>query len=182
MRHTNDRKIYVSLKNEIIQFIVSEKNEKIPDKSQLIPQHIDYKADDKYVVKSMNDMLYKSKNKNKVSMFSNPSEIEIGLEEPYVHGYSRLWKTLIRNFPFFDERERINPQIVQLARQIIETSEIDKKSKEEQSHYKEQIANVQSNMEILLRKLDKLDTFDNINSQILEKLMDIENKIKIGVD
>ena len=115
-------------------------------------------------------------------MFSKQNEIEIGMEEPFLYGNSRFWKTLVRSFPFFDEREKMNPQIVQLARQIIETREVDKKGKEEQSQYKEKIAKLQTDMEVLLRKIDKLDTFDNVNSQILAKLTDIESKIKVSAD
>lgn len=172
MRQINDRKIYVSLKNEIIHLIDTEKVQKTPDKPQFMRQESEYKPKGKGDVKLTMNLLFKSKNKSKVRMFSNPNEIEVGIDEPYLHGNSRFWKTLVRSFPFFDERERINPQIVQLARQIIETSEIDKKSKEEQSHYKEQIANIQSNMDILLRKLD---TIDHVNNQILEKLMNSKN-------
>lgn len=183
MRQMYDRKIYVGQKNEIVHFIDSDKiYTTTHEKRQLSRQGSAFKVKDKGDIKLAMDMLYNPKNKSKIRIFSTDNEMEIGLEEPFLYGKSRLWKTLIRSFPFFDERERMNPQIEQLARQIIEKRETDQKGKEEQNQYKEQIAKLQSNMEILLQKVDKLDTFDDVNSKILEKLTDIESKIKPRVD
>ncbi|XP_055295716.1 transient receptor potential cation channel protein painless-like isoform X2 [Sitodiplosis mosellana] len=179
MRTIYDRKIYVGLKNEIIHFIDAEKMNQTSDNNQKLTEYKTMNADEG---KLAMEMLYNAKNKSKLRMFSKANEIEIELEESHSYGTNRLWKTVISSFPFFDEREKMNPQIVQLARQIIETREVDKKGKEEQSHYKEQIAKLQTNMEVLLQKIDKLDTFDNVNSQILQKLTDIESKIRVSVD
>lgn len=182
MRHNYDRKIYVGLKNEIIYFIDSENVHKTTEKEQLSRKESEFKAKDKGDLKLAMEMLYTPKNKSKIRMFSDANEIEIGFEEPFLYGNSRLWRTLVRSFPFFDERERMNPQIEQLARQIIEKRETDQKGKEEQTQYKEQVAKIQSNMEILLQKIEKLDTLDDVNRRILEKLMDIDSKTKSSAD
>lgn len=180
MRHIYDRKIYVGLKNEILHFIDSEHmHMSAVHRLQTNPDG-EYKAKDKGDIKLAMDMLYSTKNKSKVRMLSKGNEIEIGFEEPFMYGNNRLWRTLVRSFPFFDERERMNPQIEPLARAIIEKREIDQKGKEEQTQYKEQIAKIQSDMEILLQKIDKLDTLDDVNGKILEKLMDIEGKINMN--
>lgn len=180
MRHINDRKIYVGLKNEIIHFIDSEDMHMSSVYRSQTNQDSESKAKDKGDIKLAMEMLYSPKGKSKVRMFSKGSEIEIGGEEPAFYGNN--WRTIVRSFPFFDERERMNPQIEQMARQIIEKREIDQKGKEEQTEYKEQIAKIQSNVEILLQRIDKLDSVDDVNSKILQKLMEFEKKIKSTAD
>lgn len=180
MRNKYDRKIYVGVKNEIIHFIDSEKLQKNSERKHLTRQQSEYAMKAESDVKLTKNMLFNSKNNCKVRIFSKTTEVEMGIEEPVSHESNRLWNTLVRSFPFFDERERLNAQIVQTARQILDKREVDQKDKEEQIHFKEQITKLQTNMDVLLGKIDKLDSFGNINTRILEKLMDIEKKVSVN--
>lgn len=145
MRHNYHRKIYIGPKNEIIYRINIQNGDNFMKRKKSLTQHSTKDGDIRYI-----SSFFNTKKLSQVALYSEENELESKESQP--HGCSRLWKkfTVI----FFDECERMDSQIVQNAKNLIERRRIDEKEKFEQDSYLNRIEKLETAIDLLTNKLN----------------------------